>query len=425
MSLSEGQDLPPYHIRKPELHPVEPFSFSDFQTFEDNTSVYLVACHGTAPGQNTTAESYVFKRQPGGRFRKLQVLRNLGNVRGCRIFNHDGKRYLAAVRQRLRTSNNVENAEVVTLLWSSRKEKFKRRFEWVSTLSHHDVRGCDVFSADGLVHMIAVGQSNTRGTWITILHWSGETHGFQTMYNVDHSRQHRKIVRIQQSPSSVKHFKMSGVHFLALSLNFDHRRQTTVVESPIFIVQVSHTKRGSKMRRTAHLQLFQRLKTTGASHFEHFQIGADLFLAVANSLRFIQEDQNSGDQMQVLNTIPSTIYRFAYKAQVFVPFQNITLTEANHWHHFSICSDHYLAVSSRNKRIEQGDRIPPSIFKWRGIEGFVEWHKAGPEDSKTWRWQYVKFGRSHYLAQLMSTKTFAKSHLFRINVDHCGCQPRF
>ena len=118
----------------------------------------------------------------------------------------------------------------------------------------------------------------------------------------------------------------------------------------------------------------QRIPTVGASDWEHFQIGADHYLVVAN-----------------FNASSSQIYKFSGTG--FVPFQSIITQYANDWEAFQIGGITYLAVA--NYMDGQFFEIQSKLYKWTGsmFEEFQSIPTTG-----AFEFTYFSIGSDHFLA---------------------------
>jgi formylglycine-generating enzyme required for sulfatase activity len=101
-------------------------------------------------------------------------------------------------------------------------------------------------------------------------------------------------------------------------------------------------------------EIFQTIAGNGCYDTEHFMIGSDHYLALANGYF----------------TTDSKIYKWNTSTLQFDLIQSITTQTGHDWEHFTIGSDTYLFVS--NGRAGHGQYTSPSkVFKWDGSQ-FIE-----------------------------------------------------
>ena len=94
----------------------------------------------------------------------------------------------------------------------------------------------------------------------------------------------------------------------------------------------------------------QSISTQRAVDLEHFEINGNHYLAVANSY-----NGSTGN-------IPSIIYLWDNTTERFQPHQQIDTQKAADWEHFTIGSDHFLAVA--NYSDDSSFTINSHIYKW-------------------------------------------------------------
>lgn len=100
--------------------------------------------------------------------------------------------------------------------------------------------------------------------------------------------------------------------------------------------------------------LVQSIATVGAEDVEAFSIGSVHYLAVANSY-----DGTTGTQ-------PSEIYRWNGQLEQYEPFQTLTTQYALDWEHFVIGTDHYLAVANHRSTSPWNNNTNSEIYRWNG-----------------------------------------------------------
>jgi len=132
---------------------------------------------------------------------------------------------------------------------------------------------------------------------------------------------------------------------------------------------------------------FQTIPTNSAQGWEYFSIDTDHYLVVANLLT----DPPAPDQAPNFN-IDSKIYK--WNGTRFDEFQAIPTHGATNWQHFTIASDHYLAVA--NATTDGGTHnINSVIYKWNGTK-FDEFQSV-PTNGISY-WEYFAIDDKHYLA---------------------------
>ncbi len=126
---------------------------------------------------------------------------------------------------------------------------------------------------------------------------------------------------------------------------------------------------------------FQAIPTSNATDWEHFTIGTDHYLAVANSWNYDAGNFNAD----------SKIYK--WNGCSFEPIQTISTNQARDWEHFTIGSDHYLVVA--NFQNNSGYNLDSKIYKWNG-SAFVEFQAIPTKGA--FDWQAFSIGSDHFLA---------------------------
>jgi len=124
---------------------------------------------------------------------------------------------------------------------------------------------------------------------------------------------------------------------------------------------------------------YQSIPTQGAWNWEYFTIGAEHYLAVANS---------KNDSTHNIN---SKIYR--WNGASFIEYQSIPTQGAHDWEYFTVGSDHYLVVANTND--DSTSNINSKLYRWNGAS-FVEYQSIPTQGG--WDWEYFTIGSDHYLA---------------------------
>ncbi len=123
----------------------------------------------------------------------------------------------------------------------------------------------------------------------------------------------------------------------------------------------------------------QSIATQGALDWEHFMIGTDHYLAVANEL--------NGTSFN----IASKVYR--WNGTAFVEAQSIITQGAVSWEHFVIGAEHYLAVA--NYYNGNTTNIVSKVYRWNGT-AFAEIQSIPTQGA--YDWEHFQIGADHYLA---------------------------
>jgi len=135
--------------------------------------------------------------------------------------------------------------------------------------------------------------------------------------------------------------------------------------------------------------VYQSIATHAAFDWEHFMIGNDHYLAVAN--------HHSGTYGNINFNVDSKIYQ--WDGFNFVEHQTIATHSAHDWAYFTIDNDHYLAVANQyNGPVVDIDSI---IYQWNG-SSFVEFQAIGTH--KATDWQYFNVNGISYLVVANGTQ---------------------
>ena len=134
----------------------------------------------------------------------------------------------------------------------------------------------------------------------------------------------------------------------------------------------------SKFETTIDIEKILNISTNYATDWEHFMIGTDHYLAVANFYN------------GTTYNIDSKIYK--WNGSQFVEFQSIATHGAFNWKYFIIGTDHYLAVANYQNDISYN--IDSKIYKWNGTQ-FVEFQSIATHGAEDW--EYFMIGTDYYL----------------------------
>jgi hypothetical protein len=170
-----------------------------------------------------------------------------------------------------------------------------------------------------------------------------------------------------QGAADWEHFQIGTEHYLAVANQYNH--STYNVASKVY-----------RWNGTAFVEA-QSVPTQSATDWEHFQIGADHYLAVANHY--------NGSTWN----IASKVYR--WNGTAFVEVQSIPTQGAFDWEHFQIGSDHYLAVTNGFNDSNSTYNIASKVYRWNGT-AFVEVQSIATQGA--FDWEHFQIGTEHYLA---------------------------
>uniref|UniRef100_H2ZI15 Thrombospondin-type laminin G domain and EAR repeat-containing protein n=1 Tax=Ciona savignyi TaxID=51511 RepID=H2ZI15_CIOSA len=170
---------------------------------------------------------------------------------------------------------------------------------------------------------------------------------------------HRAFIKYQAIQTigayDFQYFRIGADHFLAVANSFNG--VTTKLHSVIY--------RWTQSNFVA----FQYIETFCATDWEHFVISGRHFLAVANYY-----DNSPDHATYVINS-----FVFEYKAEIkqFVKTQDIPTQGARDIEYFEVGQDSFLIAASASD--EQRD-LQSVIYRWQGMEGFVKVHSlpCGP-----------------------------------------------
>ena len=193
------------------------------------------------------------------------------------------------------------------------------------------------------------------------------------------------------SAVDVEHFRIDETDFVAVA-SF---RNTTTFSMPSPVYRFSDTTDG--------FELFQLLETHGAQDWEHFRVGDEHFLAVANF------------KQGTLFEVQSVVYRYNTTTTQFEMFQPIETQGARDWKHFSIGEMHCLAVA--NYRSEFTTQTNSVVYYYDNTTSTFQQLQAIASQG-AYEWEYFLIENSSYLALANSYTTdgsSAMSELYRYN----------
>ncbi|CAH1789672.1 unnamed protein product [Owenia fusiformis] len=299
--------------------------------------------------RKTNQASVVYKWTKGT-FRMYQLL----TTHGAQSWEHFriGKMFFIAVAN-YGSSRNEQTSSVI-YRWHSKTKRFRIHQE-ILTWTARDI---EHFKIDK-EHYIAVAN-----------HAKGQENKINSIiYKWD--KKMRKFRSIQEIPTVAAydwtHFVLDGYHFLVVANAFNG--VTTRIDSTLYVWQ------------SGQFVQFQTFETTGATDWEHFRIGYDHYLAVANAFNYGPQNFENRDTY----TCNSTIYKLNRVKKQFERYQTILTHSAIDWESFRIGDDHYLALSNAQNEPENSPSEKTSvIYRWRGVEKFVEERKLYTFPSTDW-----------------------------------------
>ena len=133
---------------------------------------------------------------------------------------------------------------------------------------------------------------------------------------------------------------------------------------------------------TKQFDFYQNIVTNAATNCEHFTIGTDHYLAI--SFLFISGGSESTN---------SKVYKWNTTTKQFNLFQNISTVGAYDSEYFQIGSDHYLAFA----HFKNGGNYSQTskIYKWNGTQ-FAEFQSITTYGAVDW--EFFSIGSNYYLA---------------------------
>eukprot|EP00050_Salpingoeca_kvevrii_P019046 m.81737 g.81737 ORF g.81737 m.81737 type:complete len:891 (+) comp8237_c0_seq1:142-2814(+) len=202
------------------------------------------------------------------------------------------------------------------------------------------------------------------------------------------------------------HFEIDGEHFLAVANSQLAGNYTTY--SYIY-------KYDTTLGRFEIDKPWQTVFTSGAFDWEHFEIGGDHFLAIAN---YVNDH---------FFKMKSQIYKYSRATGIFtidMPWQSVFTHGAVDWEHFEVGGDHFLAVAntqSTNSYIYKYDVLTDQFnvlvpFKTISSTYVLDWH------SFSFRDRFFLAAASHDHAYVFSSLLQSAESLSRPNTASSASQ---
>lgn len=141
-------------------------------------------------------------------------------------------------------------------------------------------------------------------------------------------------------------FSIEGAYYLAVANFFNSEDSGYNTDSLIY--KWDNT--------TSNFVPYQSIPTNGAFDWEYFTIGDDRFLAVANY------------RNKSTCNINSRVYKWNGTAFDTAHAQDIATNGALHWTFFTIGADHFLAVANSNSTSTSTYNINSRIYWWNGTD---------------------------------------------------------
>jgi len=220
-----------------------------------------------------------------------------------------------------------------------------------------------------------------------------------------------------------EHFRIGNSNFLAIANSFDglsheissvvYRYNTTTsqldpfqeietagaydwehvrVAGADFLVVANHNSKGSYRQKSkvyqynedkATFDVVQEIDTDGGIDWEHFVIGNETFIVIAN---FYNDTSYH---------LRSTVYRYNHVVRMFESFQEIDTIGAHNWEHFCIGQENFLVVA--NHRDSNSYDIPSVVYRYDNTSAafkvFRYINTTGVRE-----WQHFRIGTMEFLA---------------------------
>ncbi|ELU02095.1 hypothetical protein CAPTEDRAFT_42858, partial [Capitella teleta] len=296
-----------------------------------------------------------------GRFKVFQSLYSLG-AQAWEFFTIDKKYFLAVANLGARRD---QASKSTIFRWSGKRKKF-RQFQELITWNARDIEHLEVNGR----HYLAVAnhvQENQNHIIISISYsidsmlfvWDSSSRAFKPSQNMS-----------TDGAMDFTHFRVEQYDFLVVANFFIGKSSSfSAVNSVVHLWQNSR------------FLPFQSLSTTGATDFEAFSIDDDYFVAVANSDDFGLSTLDSVAERYQVN---STIYRLNKIIKQFEVYQQIETQSIRDWEHFRVGDDHYLIASNSRRGLSSSAGSSSVIYRWQGVEKFVEKHRLDSLPSSDW-----------------------------------------
>ncbi len=209
--------------------------------------------------------------------------------------------------------------------WNVSTSKFDF-FQNIATSGAHDIEHFEI-GTDHYLGVVNFYDGSTHKLNSKIYKWNAGTSTFNFFQNIATSGAH-----------NIEYFTIGSNNYLGISNSYND--STYKVNSKIY-------KWNSG---TSKFDFFQNIATSGAHDIEHFEIGSDYYLGVANAYN---------DSTRNIN---SKIYKWNSGTSTFDFYQDIATHYSRVFKHFEIDSDHYLGVA--NAYNDKTYNINSKIYKW-------------------------------------------------------------
>uniref|UniRef100_F6ZSI5 Thrombospondin-like N-terminal domain-containing protein n=1 Tax=Ciona intestinalis TaxID=7719 RepID=F6ZSI5_CIOIN len=209
--------------------------------------------------------------------------------------------------------------------------------------------------------------------YLVVANYAGDNGQKETSWVYMWNPDHRAFIKYQALQTigayDVEHFQIGADHYLAVANSFNGVK----------------TKLDSVIYRWRHSNFvpFQYIETFGATDWEYFVISGRHFIAVANYY------DNSPDR--VTYVINSFIFEFQEEINQFVKIQEIPTQGARDIEVFEVGSDSFLVSASASDEHRNHKSV---IYRWQGMEHFVPVHTVpiGPCAD----WEAFRTSRGEY-----------------------------
>ena len=190
---------------------------------------------------------------------------------------------------------------------------FAQSFQTLDTLNSQDV---EYFQLGADMHIIAVATHKNAtddnfNLKSALYRYNDAVSAFEVFQEIDGS-----------GAFDWEHFRIGDDDFLALANLFNG----SIAPVPSVVYKYNNV--------TMQFEVFQEFITDFARAWEHFTIGSDDFIAVANS--------HNGTS----SLMPVVVYRYNVTASVFEQFQEIPSKDARDVRYFNISGEHFIAIAN-------------------------------------------------------------------------------
>ncbi|KAF6018963.1 tspear [Bugula neritina] len=300
-----------------------------------------------------------------------------------------GRHFYLAVTNMQKSSTQAVTESVVVYKWHTKKKKFKFHQDLPSSVP----RDVEYFEINGNHYLAVANHRASQSANNTSYNYS--TRSFIWKFEKDEKlfREFQKIPTVGAWDwTYFSTLSQSGdlFHFLVVA-NTINSKQEVQLESKIYYWnQLMAGGLGN------FEEYNQNIPTSGATDFEHFEIDGESYLAVANSIKSVQLDNQNGRHSTV-----SVIYKANKFTQRFDVFQEISTYGIIDWEYFTIGNDSYLIASNQrpghmsDETTNQLATKETTIYRWKGTEKFVPSNKI--EAAPAADWEVIQDGRQTYL----------------------------